>query len=580
MSNNQINLGKIDYDQISTSLTNFLKNQEVLKDYNFRGSVIQSVISLLAYNTLYYALYSNMLANEMFLDTAQREESVVSLLKPLGILVPTKTSARVRINLGGVSALNRYEQFYGKNNDGVIYNFYNIESYTDQQNSDDFIPNVVLVEGKELVKDREITGLFNYETQTYFIANREVDVSTILVEVDSGDGIFKEWIRSSNIGSSTETLSQNIYFIERFDNGFELQFGKDNSLGNSILENYRIRISYLVSSGAAANDIIVFTKTNILPGQNVTIVVLDGDASNGGLDTPNLDYYKFIGPKYFASQNRAVTKDDFLVISTEYLKAKGYDVTKDNFNIYGGDEIFPPKYGRVFIATDAIQTPDILDLVAYLKTKCTLTILPEYVSSNTETIPYNTRVTFKNNNLTSFEKRLILTNIRNYLIQNYSFINSYNINFSGAESDILVKYPELQSCEITLKFIKQFNNTPQSGIIVNLENELNIVAGIEVNITDPFVDSLGNTVLLRAYAETNNDRNNLKKLRVYVRNSSGVYVINSNLNYGFINIVKGFIQINNITPNPFLLTVELKNPNFTSSTNTRFSIVPDTVLEL
>lgn len=580
MANNQINLGKIDYDQITESLTNFLKSQETLKDYNFRGSVIQSVISLLAYNTLYYALYSNMLANEMFLDTAQREESVVSLLKPLGVLVPTKTSARVRINLGGASILPRYDQFYGKNNDGVIYNFYSMEEYIPSGQDQDFIQNIVLVEGKELVKQKDITESFNYDTQTYFLGNREIDVSTIIVEVDSGDGIFKEWIRTSNIGSSTDTLSQNIYFIERFDNGFELQFGKDNSLGNTILDTYRIRVSYLVSSGSAANDIVVFTKTTIAPGQNITIVVLDGEESSGGLDGPNLDYYKFVGPKYFASQNRAVTKDDFLVISTEYLKSKGYDVTKDNFNIFGGDEIYPPKYGRVFIATDAVQTPDILDLVAYLKTKCTLTVLPEYVTSNTETIPYNVRVTFKNNNLTSFEKRIILTNLRNYLITNYSFINSYNINFSGVESDVLIKYPELQSCSISLKFIRTYNNTPQGGIIINLENELDIPEGVETAITDPFVDSLGNNVILKAFATTTSERSQLRSLRTYVRNSSGAYVLNTSLNYGSINILQGYIKLNNITSSPFLVNVNLKNSDFVSSQNTRFSVVPDTVLEL
>jgi hypothetical protein len=580
MANNQINLGKIDYDQITESLTNFLKSQETLKDYNFRGSVIQSVVSLLAYNTLYYALYSNMLANEMFLDTAQREESVVSLLKPLGVLVPTKTSARVRINLGGASILPRYDQFYGKNNDGVIYNFYSMEEYIPSGEDQDFIQNIVLVEGKELVKQKDITGSFNYDTQTYFLGNREIDVSTIIVEVDSGDGIFKEWIRTSNIGSSTDTLSQNIYFIERFDNGFELQFGKDNSLGNTILDTYKIRVSYLVSSGSAANDIVVFTKTTIAPGQNITVVVLEGEESSGGLDSPNLDYYKFIGPKYFASQNRAVTKDDFLVISTEYLKSKGYDVTKDNFNIFGGDEIYPPKYGRVFIATDAVQTPDILDLVAYLKTKCTLTVLPEYVTSNTETIPYNVRVTFKNNNLTSFEKRIILTNLRNYLITNYSFINSYNINFSGVESDVLLKYLELQSCSISLKFIRTYNGTPQGGIIINLENELDIDQGVETSITDPFVDSSGNNVILKAFASSPSERSQLRTLRTYVRNSSGVYVLNTSLNYGSINISQGYIKLNNITSSPFLVNVNLKNSDFVSSQNTRFSVVPDTVLEL
>ena len=103
MSNNQVNLGKLEFEQIKDGLIEYMKSQTLLKDYNFKGSIMNSVIDLLAYNTYYYALYSNMLANEIFLDTAQREESLVSLTKPLGVTIPTRTSARANIRIGGAS---------------------------------------------------------------------------------------------------------------------------------------------------------------------------------------------------------------------------------------------------------------------------------------------------------------------------------------------------------------------------------------------------------------------------------------------------------------------------------------------
>lgn len=399
------------------------------------------------------------------------------------------------------------------------------------------------------------------------------------MEVDTGDGVYKRWNRLDNIGDSTETLSQNVYFVERFDNGFELQFGKEKSLGNDIINTYKTRISYLVSSGSAANGISVFAKSVVLSGQNITIQVPDGTSSSGGLDTPDLDYYRFIAPKYFAAQNRAVTKSDFLAISTEYLKNKGYDVTKDNFNVFGGDEVYPPKYGRVFIATDAIQTPDILDLVAYLKTKCTLTVLPEYVSSNSETVVYNTVVKFANNNLSQTEKRNLLTTIRNYLIQNFSYISSYNINFSGVEDSILQKFTEVSNCEVRLKFDRTYNQIPEGGLEINLENELDVNLNVETIITDEFVDQNGNTVILRAYYNSEQEKGQTKQLRTYIKDSSGNFVYSANLNYGSINISEGYIKINYVTTNPVTIRVVFKNSSFVSSANTRFSVVPNTVTE-
>lgn len=577
MENNQVNLGKLDYEQIKQSLTDFLKNQDTLKDYNFNGSVIQSLISLLAYNTFYYAFYSNMLANEMFLDTAQREESLVSILKPLGVLVPTKTSARVKINIGGTPVVNKYDQFYGKTDEGIVYSFYALEQYETATPGTDYIENVVLVEGKELVKNKDITPIFNYQNQTYFLGDRDIDVSTILVEVDTGDGVFKRWNLLDNIGDSTETLSQNIYFLERFDNGFELQFGKEKSLGNEIIDTYKIRISYLVSSGSAANGIVAFTKAD--NNGNITIELPNGTATEGGLDSPDLDYYKFIGPKYFASQNRAVTKDDFMAISTQYLRNKGYNITKNNFNIYGGDEIYPPKYGRVFVATDAIQTPDILDLVAYLKTKCTVTVLPEYVVSNTETVYYDVRVGFQNNNLSLYEKKNILTNIKNYLTENYSYISSYNVDFSGVEQVVLQKYSELKSCNIKLKFNRIYSNIPEGGLTINLENELDIGEGEEVTLFGPFnYNSL--TMLLKANPNTAEDRTKLIKLKTYILNSSGLYVYNPSFTYGYVNIKEGYLKLDVTNENAVPFSVEFKYPDFVSGQNTRFSLVPNTVTEL
>ena len=569
MSNN-INLGSIDYEQIKDSLTEFLKKQDVLKDYNFEGSVLQSLVSLLSYNTLYYAFYSNMLSNEMFLDSAQREQSIISLVKPLGITVPSRTSARAKVRTGGLEILPQFSQFSGKNESGIIYNFYALENYS--EDNDNFINNIVLVEGKQLIQHRSIKSLIDYTNQTYFIPDNTIDISTLIVEVDEGDGVYKKWILSDNIGDSTENLSQNIYFIERYETGFEIQFGKENSLGNEILDTYNTRISYLISSGSAANNVVNF---EYVPDTNVIVELIE--QANGGLNGPDLDYLKFIAPKFFAAQNRAITKDDFLALSTVYLRNKGYDVTKDNFSIFGGDQLFPPQYGRVFIATDVIPRTDILDLVAHLKTKCALTILPEYVDSNQDTIFFDLDIKFKNTVLEN-DKQFIISNIKNYITNTYNILNKYNINFKGdiIESDLQRRYDGISS--ITLKLY--YNSIKSDGEInINLENPLDFNVGESKNVCEQFTNINNNIINLKVNITSNDDLSKLINLKTYVL-TNDIPIFNSSLRYGKINVNQGILQISNIYSGSINITLPLKSKSFISSTNTKFSILLNKIVEL
>lgn len=576
MATNNVNLGSIDFDQIKNSLTEYLKTQDVLKDYNFEGSVIQSIVNLLSYNTLYYAMYSNMLANEMFLDTAQREESIVSLLKPLGVSIPTRTSSRVSIKMGGLAFLPKYSQFIGKNSSGVNYNFYTLDDYSEVDAGSDFIDNIVLIEARQLISNKDISNLIDYTTQTYFIGDTNIDISTLIVEVDKGDGVYQRWSKLDNIGDSTENLSQNIYFIERFDTGFEIQFGIENSLGNSILENYNTRITYAISSGSAANQIVNFQY----PDDNTATIEIYSESTSGS-NSPDLDYYKFIAPKFFAAQNRAITKDDFLAISVEYLKNKGYDVTKDNFTVFGGDEVSPPKYGRVFIATDAIPDSIINELVAYLKTKCAITILPEYVLSNSDNLSYDVELKFISGFTSKTERQRVISNIRSFLNENYTILNKYNIIFKvdDVQAALQNNFSEVRSSQVLLKFNKLYTNA-SDGFTVNLENRFNIQLGIEKAVTKPFLDKSGRTVQLRARLDNIQNLDSLNELKTYVLNASNEYVYNSSLKYGAINIKKGIIQINAVPLNSIEIDIDFAVSTFSTSQNTKFSIIPNRIIDL
>ena len=121
-----IQIGSLDFENIKSSLIDYLKTQEIIKDYEFEGSAIQVLLDVLAYNTMYQAFYLNMVANESFLDTAQRLQSIISLVKPLGYVVPGKVSAvgTAKIRQGGLDAvIPRYTRFVGRNEEGISFNF-------------------------------------------------------------------------------------------------------------------------------------------------------------------------------------------------------------------------------------------------------------------------------------------------------------------------------------------------------------------------------------------------------------------------------------------------------------------------
>ena len=166
-------LGNLNFEDIKESLKSYLKNQDSLRDFNFEGSVMQTILNALAYNTYYYAFYANMVSNETFLDSAQRIDSIVSLTKPLGYFVPLKSSAKAVINVFGlVDDIPEFAHFYGINSDGIIYSFYTIGSY---QAVDSDALNVEVYEGKRIYKDLNVSNRFDSIKQRFFINDPDID---------------------------------------------------------------------------------------------------------------------------------------------------------------------------------------------------------------------------------------------------------------------------------------------------------------------------------------------------------------------------------------------------------------------
>ena len=249
-------IGSLDFKEIKQNLISYLQGQSIIQDYNFEGSVVQTLIDLLAYNTFYYAYYTNMIASEMFLDSAQRLDSIISLTKPLGYTISGKRSSRAKITLSGVISnhVPEHSTFFGINEDGIQYTFYTLEDTFQNGDSDVLL---TLVEGS-LINNISAIASVDLEKQKYYILDPDIDISTIRVTVTPvGSDTGEVWKLK---GANTE---DKIYFVERINSeGFAIQFGIENNLGKSLVEEDILEIRYLRSSGKKGNDIYVFSQAN------------------------------------------------------------------------------------------------------------------------------------------------------------------------------------------------------------------------------------------------------------------------------------------------------------------------------
>lgn len=404
---NDINISDLTFDGIRNSLVEYLKTQDTLKDYNFEGSAIRTLVDLLAYNTFYYGYYSNMIANEMFLDTAKLSSSIISLTKPLGYVVPGFKSASMSLRffdlkLPTTPEISPYSTFKSRDVTGKEFFFYNIDAIPilDTSLTSGSAPPrqiyytepFVIYEGKSRVY-RQLINV-NLSTQTIILNDINIDPRTISIEVKKKNDTTQSLSKWKSYYLEPETIvdsNTNIFFIERLKNGYKVNFGKFTSAdfgsvstGKRIVSDDQVYISYLVASGSQGNNTTNFTfiaesqnKSITKPTTRLTQLI---SSSKGGTDEPNLDEVRFFAPKTFARQNRLVTKNDYSSLMAEL----GYGVTLNNqFKIISGEELNPPSYGRVFVSVIGLtgsQSGEINQILSTLKSKSVVGILPEYLT--------------------------------------------------------------------------------------------------------------------------------------------------------------------------------------------------------
>lgn len=422
MSN--LRIAELDFDTIKTNLKTYLQAQNEFTDYDFEGSGLSVLIDILAYNTHYNAYLANMLANEMFLDSAVKRSSVVSIAKHLGYTPRSVTGSKAILDItvnspSGSPAtltLDRYSSFSSTIN-GVPYTFLTTEPYTIQPSGGVYtFGDIPVKEGRLL--EYGYTVVSPGPDEKYEVPNAAVDISTMLVTVQnsSTDTTITTYTLATDITEVTSTSS--VYFIEENTLGnYQIYFG-DGILGKKLTTGNIIRIQYLVSSGSIANVSGTisqsFTSDSTIGGSS-SIVVTTVSNSTGGAEKESITSIKFNAPRANLARNRAVTKSDFSsIIKAEYSQV-------ESVSVWGGEENSPPAYGKVFISLkpysgyviDNATRTEIKNTI--LSDRKVLTITPEFVDPDYVYVNLNVSINY-NKNLTTLSSSQISNLARTTII--------------------------------------------------------------------------------------------------------------------------------------------------------------------
>jgi hypothetical protein len=401
--NKRITVSDLDFDTIKTNLKTFLQGQSEFSDYDFEGSGLSVLLDVLAYNTHYNGIYTNLSVNELFLDSASKRSSVVSLAKMLGYVPRSAKCAKAVVNVTITAPTSSpstvslpANQPFNTSINGESYTFYNRSSVTTSRNiSGNYtFSNLSIIEGTPLQ--------FKYTAANgtrYIVPNANVDLDTLTVRVqeNANSDLFEVFTRAESLTELTQ-LSK-VYFIKEIDDGlYEIAFGQ-GIFGKELNVGNVVTLDYYVSSLEAPNTSNVFAYGGVsLIGSNLSVTTVE--RASGGSVVEDISSIKFNAPKTYAAQNRAVTPDDYKsIILSNFAPARAVSV-------WGGEVNNPPIFGKTYICIipkDANKLTNLQkeDVYSILKPRSIVSIFPEIIDPEylnvkvTSYVYYNPRETIK-----------------------------------------------------------------------------------------------------------------------------------------------------------------------------------------
>ncbi len=442
------NYTNLDFDQVKTTLKDYLKSNSNFTDYDFEGSNLSTILDVLAYNTYISSYNANMVANEVFIDTATLRENIVALARNIGYVPRSKKSSRATIsffvdtsNISPTPATITLHKGIVATTTGSFGN----QSKTFCILDDISVPvfnNIASFDDISIYEGTLLSSNFTYSTripnQKFILPNSGVDTSLISVTVKNNEN-SSALTKYSNQDSLFDIGGESkAYFLQEIsDERYEIFFG-DNIFGKALEEGNYITANYIVSDGDSGNGISSFQFSGRLTytrnSQTYTVtsgisLLTTGLTSSGGDTIESVESIRRYAPRIYAAQNRALTASDYETL----IPAKIYPET-ESISVFGGEELIPPQYGKVFISIKP-RTGDFLpnlikqNIKSKLKKFAVAGIVPEILDLKYLYIEVDSKVYFNTNKAQSpaFVSSTVQTNTNKYAES--TELNKYGARF-------------------------------------------------------------------------------------------------------------------------------------------------------
>jgi hypothetical protein len=345
----KLNVSELDMPAIKSNMIAFLKSQSEFANFDFAGSGLDVIMDMLAYNTYYNSFYLNMLANEMFLDTAELRNSVVQKAKQMGYTPRSVQGTKAIVTLQitpsdqATTMVVEKDKRFSATIDQDKYIFTTADSYNAiiGSNGRFTVPDVQLNQGIRLTHKYAVD--YSNKEQKFLLPNPQTDVTTLEVTVKASptSTIIDTYTKVTDTVKVTAT-SKVFFLYEEFDGRYEVQFG-DNKVGARPADGSQVILTTNISDGQVTNKAATFQAIDLIGGY-ADVQVVTTTAGYGGAVRESIEEIKYGAPKLYETQNRAVTLNDYKrIVENEWVNA-------ESVTCWGGEQNDPPRYGKAYIA--------------------------------------------------------------------------------------------------------------------------------------------------------------------------------------------------------------------------------------
>jgi hypothetical protein len=406
IKSSQINITDLDFENIADNLKSYLQGQDHLKDYDFEGSTMSVLVDLLAYSSHIGAINTNIAGSELFLDSAQMRKNVVSRAKDLGFVPASEKASSAIIDVsiknvrnadGTYPTVSEMAMTRGTRLstvfDGLTYEFVVPNTINPTQNGTTYTYSSV-----PIIQGTYATDQFVFDGQVpnpkFVLSNERVDRTQLNVSVNSA-GTSDTYTLSTDVSNITTTSKA--YYVQENEDGFvEIYFG-DGVLGKQLLDGDVIAVTYIIVDDIhcdGSRDFVLESSINGYTDSTITTT----SVSTGGAEKESIESIKFKATKFYTSQNRLVTLNDYKAKVSEYYP------NADAVAVWGGEDNNPPEYGKVFLAIKPLNSDYLSDtektaIKGKLNSLNMLTVRPVIVDAEivkvliSTTFKYNDRAT-------------------------------------------------------------------------------------------------------------------------------------------------------------------------------------------